>query len=187
MSAYRIAERYAKSLLGIAREKDQVEKVHEDVLYFNELVDVRDFKLMLRSPVIQSDDKTAVVDKIMKDKVSEITLEFVHLLIRKGREKFLPEIGKAFIDQYNKLKHITPITIKTAVEVSQDAINVIKSRLEESDQLEKIELTVEVDPELIGGFTLQFDDRMYDASVSRQIKRISKEILDNTYEYKIHG
>lgn len=187
MSTYRIADRYAKSLLGLAKERNSVEETFADVTYFNEVCDVRDFELMLKSPVIQADKKESIVDMILGKEVSDLTSAFIKLLIKKGREGYLPDIGKAFVRHYNALKDITPVKIKSAVPISDEVLEAIKSKLHKEEDLGEIQLTAEVDKHMIGGFSLQFDDMMYDASVARQLKEISKNILDSSYEYKILG
>jgi F-type H+-transporting ATPase subunit delta len=187
MSAYRIADRYAKSLLGLAKEQNKVEEVHNDVLYFNEVCDVRDFEMMLKSPIIHGDKKEDIIQTIIGSKVNDLTMAFIKLLINKGREGYLPEIGKAFVRHYNKLKNITPVTIKTAVPITEDTLNAIRAKVKDEENLEQIELSSAVDERLIGGFTLQFNDLMYDASVARKLKEISKQVLDSSYEYRIHG
>lgn len=187
MSAYRIADRYAKSLLGLAKEHSTVEEVHNDVLYFNEVCEVRDFALMLKSPIINADKKESLTNMLLGDHVSELTIAFIKLLIKKGREGYLPEIGKAFVRHYNTLKDITPVTIKTAVPISDATLEAIRAKVKSEENLAQIELSSAVDKNLIGGFTLQFKDLMYDASVARKLKKISKQVLDSSYEYRIHG
>lgn len=187
MSAYRIADRYAKSLLGLAKERNAIEETFNDVSYFNEVCEVRDFVLMLKSPVINADKKESIIETIIGKQVSDLTISFIKLLIKKGREGYLPDIGKAFVRHYNELNHITPVTIKTAVPISDKVLETIQSKLKGDEKLEKVQLTTIVDENLIGGYTLQFDDQMYDASVVNQLKEISKKILDSSYEYKILG
>ena len=79
-----------------------------------------DFAALLRSPVVPSDKKGKVIDAVIKGKVSTLTFSFVQLLTRKARESNLPEIVKAFIEQYNELKKIHIIKITTATEISEE-------------------------------------------------------------------
>jgi F-type H+-transporting ATPase subunit delta len=70
MTDSRASFRYVKSLLGLAIEQNAVEQVHNDMLMFSRIVDNnRDFRLMLRNPVIKHDTKRAILEKIFKGKV----------------------------------------------------------------------------------------------------------------------
>src|ERR1700722_13589549 len=97
----RLAGRYAKSLIDLSIEKDQLEDVYKDILYMKDLMRLSpEFVTILKSPVITSDKKQKVVDALTAGKIDNITSSFYSLLIKKGREGFLPDIVYAFIEQY---------------------------------------------------------------------------------------
>ena len=82
----RLATRYAKSLIDLAIEKDQLEKVYADMQWLQAVCKSnRDFVNLLKSPVINSDTKQKIVEAITKGKVSEMTSGFIRLMIRKNR------------------------------------------------------------------------------------------------------
>ena len=98
----RLAARYAKSLVDLSLEKGQLEAVYADMKYLQAVCKVsQEFVNLLRSPIIQTDKKKAIIDAVTKGKVTEITALFNRLLITKTRESDLPEIVEAFIGQYN--------------------------------------------------------------------------------------
>src|SRR5215831_11013677 len=99
----RLASRYAKSLIDLALEKDQLGKIFADMEWLQEVIkQSRDFRNLLRSPIIKAEKKAKVVDQIIKGKVSESTSIFIHLLIVKGRENSLQEIITSFVSQYKE-------------------------------------------------------------------------------------
>ncbi|MFQ3576476.1 MAG: F0F1 ATP synthase subunit delta, partial [Cytophagales bacterium] len=82
MSEFRVASRYAKSLLDLSKEKGQVESVKGDMAYFAEVCDKnRDFLLMLKSPIIPSDKKLKIIYQIFADKVNPITLSIFDITV----------------------------------------------------------------------------------------------------------
>src|SRR6476661_5479932 len=94
----RLAYRYAKSLLDLAMEKGQLEKVYEDILYLQQLTSgSREFLNLLKSPVVPANKKQAVIDALAKSKVKGMTMAFTRLLVNKSRETYLPEVLTAFI------------------------------------------------------------------------------------------
>src|SRR5580692_8626795 len=94
----RLAGRYAKSLIDLAIEKNQLDEVFQDMLFLQKVCsDNKDFVSMLKSPVINADKKEKILEAVTKGKVTVLTALFNKLLIKKGRETYLPEIAKAFI------------------------------------------------------------------------------------------
>jgi F-type H+-transporting ATPase subunit delta len=182
MSVIRIATRYAKSLIDLAKEQGDLENVVEDIKYFNEATDNRDFYLMLKSPIVNATKKQQVIDALFKDKFSELTLSFLSIVLNKGREMHLPEIAAEFMEQYRSYKHISKVKLITATSLSAETISKIKQRLVGSDITDDhVELEVEIDPKILGGFVLDFDDRLYDASIAHQLEKLKKDFTNNDF------
>lgn len=182
MSAIKLSSRYAKSLLDLAVEQNKLEEVYNDILLLKQVMrDSSAFTNLLKSPIINSDKKQAILKKILSGKVNALFEGFIEILVRKGRENYLPDVVIAFIKQYNDYKDITPVNVRSAVELSQPTLDAIVNRLRESADLKEVELTTEVDEELIGGFILKFEDKQMDASVARQLNELEKDFLDNKF------
>ncbi|HHM21262.1 MAG TPA: ATP synthase F1 subunit delta [Bacteroidetes bacterium] len=182
MSLLRVANRYAKSLIDLAKERGSIDQVLEDVHYFNEVCKNRDFELMLKSPIVNADKKEQVFDKLFSGKFDELTMAFLKILLKKGREPLLALIGKEFVAQYKKLNHITTVQLTTASPLSDETVEAIRQKLLESKATDqKVELRTSVNPDLIGGFVVQFDDELYDASVAHKLALLKKEFKDNLY------
>ncbi len=178
----RLAARYAKSLVDLAVEKNQLEAVHADIKYLEAVCDSsRDFVSLLRSPIIKADKKEKILEAVTTGKVSALTAAFNKLLVIKGRESELPEIITAFIDQYNKIKGITKATLTTAVELGADVKKAIESKLASEAQLSNVQLSTKVNEALIGGFVLEFEGKLVDASVARDLRDIRKQFVGNIY------
>ncbi|HYM95424.1 MAG TPA: ATP synthase F1 subunit delta [Chitinophagaceae bacterium] len=186
MSNPRLAARYAKSLIDLAIEKEQLEKVFADIQWLQSVCKVsREFVNVLRSPIIKADKKIKIIDAITTGKMNELTAAFTRLLIHKAREKNLPEIITAFIDQYKKFKHIYSIKLTTAAPVSEELKNAIVKQIQSVSEMQNIELETAVNPELIGGFVLQAGDQLVDASIAYDLKNIAKQFDNNDFIYKI--
>jgi F-type H+-transporting ATPase subunit delta len=182
MSVQRIATRYAKSLIDLAQEQGKLEKITEDVKSFREVCKNRDFYLLLKSPIVKPDKKEQIFKKLFTGKYDNLTLSFLHILLKKGREENLKDIADEFIEQYKVIKHISTVRLTTAVKMSDDLVKNIREKLAASDATdEKVELIAKVDPNLIGGFVIEFDDKLYDASVSHKLGILKKEFKDNLY------
>lgn len=186
MSVYRVASRYAKSLIELAQEQGKLERVLEDVNSFKSVLQNRDLHLFIKSPIIHVDKKTKVMEKIFAGKYDVLTMAFIRILIAKGREEYLPEIADEFVHQYKVLKHISTVRVITATALSEASIKNIHDQLQKSDATDlKVEIVTEVRPDLIGGFIIQFDDKVYDASVAHKLEQLKKEFAENLYVSRI--
>ena len=186
MNNPRLAGRYAKSLLDLAIEQNTLDAVLADVKQLNAITKGnRDFAYLLQSPVIPSDKKGKIIDAVLKGRVSALTFSFVQLVTRKARESNLPEIGKAFIEQYNELKNIHKLKITTATPISEELKTAIVNKVKADAGVENIELETVVKEELIGGFKMEMGGRLVDASVLRDLKFVKTQFADNEYIQKL--
>jgi len=182
----RLATRYAKSLIDLAIERDQLEKIFADMQWLQQVIkSSRDFFNLLKSPIIKPNKKQQVVEAILKGNVSEVTALFVRLLIAKGRESNLPEIITAFIDQYKEYKNIYTVNLTTATPLNDDLKNAIIDQIRKTSEMQNIELESTVNEDLIGGFVLQAGDKLIDASVAYDLKQIARQFENNDFVYKI--
>jgi F-type H+-transporting ATPase subunit delta len=182
----RLAARYAKSLIDLANEKNQLETIYKDMLFLQSMCkDSRDFLLLLRSPVVKADKKVAIVEAVTKTRISDLTAAFNRLLINKGRESNLPEIITSFIDQYKQQKGIHTIRLTTAVPVTEEVKKQIVSQVQNQTKIANIELKTSVNEDIIGGFVLEMGDKLVDASIAYDLNKIKAQFLNNDFIYKI--
>lgn len=182
----RLATRYAKSLIDLAIEKGELEKVYADMQWLNAVCKSnRDFVNLLRSPIIVSDTKKKILEAVTSGNISEMTASFNRLLITKGRESNLPEISSAFISAYKEKKNIQTVLLTTAVPVNDNVRNAILTQIKKSANFHNVELEEKVDANLIGGFVLQVGDKLVDASIAYDLKAIARQFDNNDFIYKI--
>ena len=180
MSITRIAYRYAKSLLDLAQEQTLLEEVVKDITHMSHALDIDDFKMLIKSPIINSQRKKEIFDKLFKHKLNPLTLSFLSQTIQKRREALLPDIIKEFQRQYNELNKISDVTVTFAKNPTDDLIAKVKSKLEQSGVVtDNVHIHVLIDPAIIGGYIIQFEDRRFDASVSFKLEKL-KQQFSNT-------
>lgn len=181
----RLASRYAKSLVDLAVEKNELEAVHTDMQLLQAICKSNpDVVALLNSPIIKADKKVKILGAVLDGKISGITSGFMRLLTTKGRESTLPQVAKEVIKQYNVIKNITTVKITTAVPVDAATLSVIQQKAEQSAG-RKVTMETAVNPDLIGGFTLETGDQLFDASILRDLKDVKKQFLQNIYVQNI--
>ena len=121
MSTFRIASRYAQSILELAEERKCLDEVQSDMQLALKLCKThREFLLLLKNPIISHYKKLTILKEIFKGKVSDLTLSGFELITRKRREMYLPEIAQAFINNYHALKGIVEASVTTVKPLNED-------------------------------------------------------------------
>lgn len=186
MSAVKLASRYAKSLLDFSVERGSLDAVYKDMLYLQQVIKVsKEFDLLLGNPLIHADKKVKALQSVLGGKVSDLTMQFLQLLVKKSRELYLKEMVESFILQYDAYKHVTPVKITSAAPLEKGEIDNLLAKLKQQASLENVKLTTEVDESLIGGFVLQYGDKQYDASIAKHLTLAKKGLADNAYLKKL--
>ena len=183
MSVIRIASRYAKSLLDLAKDQNAMDEVVSDMEGFSKMVENRDLYLLLKSPIIKIGKKAEIFDILFEGKVNKLTKAFLDIVLRKGRESLLPEIATEFLNQYKMSKGISSVTLTTATPISADALETIKAKLLASTATDQVvDVETKVDESIIGGFIVEIGDKLIDASVSHKLAELAKAMTNNEYE-----
>lgn len=178
----RLAAVYAKSLADLAEEKGQFDQVYQDMEYLKALCAAsRELVLLLKSPVVYGNKKQSILTAITKDNISELTAAFNTLLIKKGREGYLPEITTAFINLYNERNAIHQVKVTTAEPLSETLRQRIEDKLKKDAGFEHIKMETVVDEGIIGGFILEYNNNLVDASIIRDLNDVKRQFERNDY------
>ncbi len=185
MSAERIAQRYAKSLVDHAMSTSQIDTVKEDMSTLATMFGHRELSLMLKSPIISADKKKSVLSSILHGKVSEVTSKFIDILISKGRESSLPAVVTAFDQQYNELKRRSIVKVTSAAPLDDARLAELKAKILQSGVTHPdIQIETTIDQDLIGGFVLDIADTQYDASVRGKLDKLRSTFTDDSFQKK---
>ena len=182
MRQTRISKRYAKALFDLAIEQKILNPAKNDMqLVISVCQENKDFRLLLKSPIINSKKKITIIKALFEKHLQKISLQFLIIITNKRREIYLESIAKEFINLFKKYKNITTTYLKTAVKIDDDIRNKILDLMKQQTGGE-IELIEEIKEELIGGFVLDYGDNKYDASIIKQIEDLKKDFNINLYE-----
>jgi F-type H+-transporting ATPase subunit delta len=176
MNDSKISVRYSRALFQSALEKKILDKVNQDMIFISEICKIPETKEFLKSPIIVPSKKQAIFHKMLADNVEKITLSLIDLIVKNGRESFIPAIARNFIHETKKYKGITESVLTTAIKVDDKVTKQITDLISEVFKT-KIELKENIDPEIVGGFILQIDDNYIDASVKNKLRKIRKELI----------
>jgi F-type H+-transporting ATPase subunit delta len=175
MNESRISVRYSKALFQSALEKKLLGRVNQDMIQIKEMCSLPEIKELLTSPIIIPSKKTEVLHKIFGADLHKLTLSLVDLIVKNGRESYLPAIARVFV--HNTLIHdgITETILTTAVKVDAHVKKQISELVADLFKT-KVVLKEIVDESIIGGFVLKIGDNFFDASVWNKLRKIQKEL-----------
>jgi F-type H+-transporting ATPase subunit delta len=181
MKTSKISDRYAKALFDFSKEHNIIEEVYADMILINTTYSTSpDFAVAMKSPIIRPDRKIKIFSEIFKNNIHEISLTYLNIIFKKGRELYIHDIVYHFIKLYKVHHHIKEVII-----ITPSALDIkLKERLiaQLSNQLNcTIELIEKLDPTLIGGMVIKVDDQLIDTSISGQIKKLQQEFSTNIY------
>lgn len=177
-----LAYRYARSLMQLAQERNEVEAVREDMLLVAETCgNSLDLRLLLNSPVVKAETKEKVLDRVFGGKIGEMTARFIKVMLRKGREALLPEVAQAFQEAYRRDKGILLAEVSSAIALNDTARAEVKRLAEERHPGKSIILQETVDPTLIGGVVVRIGDEQVDGSISRALSDLRRKFSENPY------
>ena len=182
MKETRVARRYAKSLISLAEEREMLDQVKKDVLIIKSVCEENyDFSNLLKSPIVSSDKKNTILNKIFSEKISGLSLTFINLITEKKRESILHSITDNFIDFYNQSKNIKPSIIITPNKITEEMREKILIQIKSILGNSSIEFKEYIDESLLGGFILRIGDLEFNASISNKLKLLKRNFVSNAY------
>lgn len=168
--------------MELAISQGKLKQVSADIQTLGVTARNRELALVLKSPIIHGDKKISILEALFHGKMDDLTLAYLKLLVNKGREGYIPEIAHEFSTQYKILQKITSVKVTTAVELSDAVLADLKTKLLASDVTsDNLDIESKVDPDIIGGFVLEFDNKRYDASVSHKLEELKSAFSKNLY------
>ena len=178
MNDSKISVRYARALFQSALEKKILDKVNQDMILISDVFKIQETREFLSSPIIPPSKKEQIFHNILGNHVEKITLSLIDLVVKNGRESFLPAIARVFIHETMKYKGVTQSVLTTAVKVDESVKNQIADLISKAFDT-KVELEEVVDKDIIGGFILRIDDKYIDGSLKNKLRKIRKELSGN--------
>ena len=179
MSSYNVSSRYAHALIELAEEKNIYDKVIEDVqTVYSTLKDSRELRVVLSSPIISEDKKKDILSAIFDKYVGEDVGRFLAFVVDKGRVELLTEITRRILEINDERQNIADVTLKSVIELDSAQVEKIKKAFEEYTG-KKIRFKNILDESIIGGYVAQVKDKVFDASVKRQLERLKETLIAN--------
>mgnify|MGYP000259150062 CR=1 FL=1 len=184
MLAKQLAVRYAEALVQLAQEHDMLAKLEPELKLVQAGIDGhQDLATWFYHPTVPARAKKETIMKIFGEEVSGLVLNFVLLLIDKGRERLFPAIVEESIRLANAARNIIEAKVTAAIELGQAEQQALIAKLSALTG-KNIVLRINVDPQIIAGLVVRIGDRVIDGSVVNRLASMKAALL-KTHATKI--
>ena len=169
-----IAAPYAEALMSIAQRQDTVDAIGEDIRNLRQmLVESSELSQFLTNPIASAEAKRGVLSQLTREGFNDSTKKFLMLLVDRGRVLFLGAVCEQYLARLRELKGIALAEVTSASELSEDNVNAIREKVKSFSDANDVEVSVSVDPDLVGGVIVKVGSQVGDASLRGQLRRLA--------------
>ena len=170
-----ISRVYADALFGAAKDAGRLDEVHEQLDAFADAVaENREMSVYLFSPYFSSAEKKEGISRAIAG-ADPLVSNFLELLVEKHRMPAIFRIRKDFDALWAKERRLLEVTVTSAVELDPEVASKIGGEIERQTG-QTVELSVEVDPDVLGGLVVQVGNMVLDASVKNRLEKLRKNV-----------
>src|SRR5258706_2915259 len=159
-----VARPYAEALFKAALDKGSLAAVADSLQLVAATMRDEQMRSVLSNPKVSAAEKKALFDSIGADRVDELTMNLVRLLVDNHREVLVGDIE----EQFDELKREHEKVLRARITSAQPLTDAQRGELIaalEKRYGKKVEADLDVDPELLGGARVQIGDQVIHASV----------------------
>lgn len=171
-----ISIRYARALLKAATDGGLDATVYQEMMTLaKSYLDVPQLRQTIDNPMLSKGKKAELLATAAGGNPSDLTRSFINLVLKEDRENVMQFIANSYITLYRKQKNVIRGKLTTAAQVSADTEQRMR-KMVESQTNGTVEFETEVNPDIIGGFILEYDTYRLDASVKSKLNDILAQL-----------
>jgi F-type H+-transporting ATPase subunit delta len=170
-----IAQVYARALFEVATEHDQLDEVHEQLDQFAEaMAGNRQLAVFFFSPYFSVTEKKDGLEKAVQGANPAVN-NFLQALIERHRMPAIFRIRSEFDALWREARRLLPVRVTSAIELDDSLVQEIGDRI--GKQVDRqVELSSEVDPDILGGIVLRVGNVVLDASIKNRLEQLRKQV-----------
>ena len=172
-----ISVRYARALLKSATDAKQEAAVYQEmVLLAKSFIEVHELRHTIDNPMLAKDKKQMLLETAVGgEQASALSKAFIALVLKEGRESMIQFMANSYVTLYRQQKNIILGRLTTATRVSAAMEQKMRTVVEAKTK-GTVEFETQVDPDIIGGFVLEYDTYRMDASVKSKLNAILTQL-----------
>jgi F-type H+-transporting ATPase subunit delta len=170
-----IAAVYARSLFEVARDQDKLDAVREQLGAFSDaLSETRDLQVFFFSPYFSTKEKEDGLERVVTD-ADPVIINFLELLIEKHRMPAVFRIRANYDALWEEENKLLPVHITSAVELDDAIVKQLGERISEQTD-RKVDMSADVDPDILGGIVVRVGNSILDASVRNRLEQLRRQV-----------
>jgi F-type H+-transporting ATPase subunit delta len=173
------ARRYAEAAFQVAQADGTLDRWQADLASAAELLGRPDVAPVVGSPAVPLSQRQGIVQQLLGPRIAPEALRLVTLLVERGKVDGLRSVSEHYNRMLNAHRGVVEATVTSAVPLTADETAEIRTRVEAMAG-SAVELRTEVNPDLIGGLTIQVRDRLLDASIRGRLERLRDQLHAGT-------
>ncbi len=173
----RIAAPYARALFDFSVEKHIMHKITDDFQKLSDLLDeTSELAEYLNNPIVSQDAKRGILTKALKSQVDSETFKFLMVLVTRNRINLLKSIIDSYLKLVYELASLKVVEVLTASNFTAAQTTALNEKLMKLGNTDNVRITVNVDPNLIGGFLIKTESKIVDFTIANQLQRLAKHL-----------
>jgi ATP synthase F1 delta subunit len=170
-----IAAVYARSLFEVAQEQNKLDTVREQIGAFADALDeTRELQVFFFSPYFSTPEKQDGLGRAVTD-ADDTVVNFLKLLIENHRMPVIFRVRREFDRLWLQENKRLPVTVTSAIPLDDATVKHIGDRIAEQTNL-KVDLSSNVDPEILGGIVVRVGNSVLDASIRARLEKLRKQV-----------
>ncbi len=170
-------EPYAEALMSLAKEQGLVEALGNDMqLIIGSLQSSEELRHFLSVPLVKKSGKKSAIESLFGSQVNPVTLNFLKLVVDRGRIAFLEPICSRFQDLLREMNQISLAEVTSAVPLTDEQQETLRRKVIDMTNAHGVELSINVNPDLIGGVIIKVGSQVVDASIRGQLRRLTSNL-----------
>lgn len=168
---------YAHALYQESRKLGILDQIVSEMQLFQPIMETKqDFRRFIEGPQFSLDEKMKFIRAVLEGKVSQLTYEFILILLRHKRISQMSEIIEFFLEKVDEEAGIQKAQVITAVPMSEDLSNKLQLKLQVLTG-KQIRLEHKVDKRILGGVIVNFHNHMIDGSFRSQLNNLRDRLM----------
>ena len=167
---------YAQGIFEIAQAEGSLEKVENELFQFSQLFQGNEqLREKLTDQTLPVEKRQAIVEDLLGQKASPLTVNVISFVVGAGRARDLPEIVNRLVQRAAAERQREVAEVRSAVMLDAEQQRRLTEALEKSTG-KKIELKVVQDPAVIGGLVARVGDTVIDGTVRRRLEQLRESL-----------
>jgi len=167
---------YAQGVFEIAQAEGSLEKVENELFQFSQLFQGNEqLREKLTDQSLPVEKRQAIVEDLLGQKATPITVNLISFIVGAGRARELPEIVNRLVQRAAAARQREVAEVRTAIMLDQEQQRRLIEALEKATG-KKIELKVIQDPSVLGGVVARVGDTVIDGTVRRRLEQLRESL-----------